>query len=145
MHVSIEYWGKSIDARVTVDKKGGRLMFSDDPEGQLQKHITIASTLAYDMPIQKSTTCTTSDVPFGMDPEDGTPLNADQMTEDELDDWMDALNSGVTLATTEICNKVINPNGLTCFDVLRSAANVSVPSYLLPCISHDLHVASIHR
>ena len=124
MQINIEYWGKSIDARVMVDKQGGDLMFSDCPEGQLQNHITIASTLAYDMPIQEATTCTTSDVPFGTNPEDGMPFDADEMTEDELDDWMDALYSGETLSTTEICNKVTNPNGLTCFDVLRSAANV---------------------
>jgi len=116
--LSINYWD-SVEDRPQLKHKGpGFDPWSD--KNRLRNHIMHASRFAILPPVQTLQTVTTSHVPFGIDPSSGLPFDAHP---DDFD--LDSLEEPY-YHSTEVVNEVENVAGLTCYDVLRSAANVYV-------------------
>ena len=93
----------------------------DSPLRQLKKHVTLASFLATNEPVKKLITSTGSHVPFGYNPE---TRRAEKYTGVEGVFTKAEIARILKSRTDEIDNEVINPDGITCFDLLRSAAKV---------------------
>lgn len=115
------YSDRPINDRPELDHTDNDKFDYDSPLRQLKKHVTLASFLATNEAVKRLVTSTSSDVPFGYHPETG---RAEEYS------GIDGVWTPAELAkvkknrTRNFVNEVTNVDGITCFDLLSSAAKV---------------------